>query len=98
MCACLLTMALHELANNAVKYGALSNGSGHVSVAWQLLGDREPSRVKLCWRESGGPPVKPPEHNGFGTLLLERALEGEQGAAYLDFDPKGLICILELAL
>ena len=43
-------------------------------------------------------PVKPPEHNGFGTMLLERALEGGQGAAHLDFDPKGLICILELAL
>jgi two-component system CheB/CheR fusion protein len=96
--SCLLTMALHELATNAVKYGALSNGSGQVSVAWQLLGDREPSRVKLCWHESGGPPVKPPEHNGFGTMLLERALEGGQGAAHLDFDPKGLICILELAL
>jgi hypothetical protein len=56
------------------------------------------NRVKLCWREAGGPSVKPPEHKGFGSLLLERALEGGLGVARLDYAPQSLICTLEVAL
>src|SRR5262249_28168214 len=52
-----LTLAIHELATNAVKYGALSNGGGQVRLHWQLL---EPRRLKFCWTESGGPPVARP--------------------------------------
>jgi PAS domain S-box-containing protein len=94
----LLAMGLYELGTNAVKYGALSNGSGTVCVAWELLQDAQGDRLKLCWRERGGPPVRPPEHKGFGSLLLERALEGGLGFARLDYEPQGLICTLEVAL
>ena len=94
----LLTMALHELATNAVKYGALSNGSGQVRVAWELRKDEEPRRLKLRWQESGGPVVKPPERKGFGSLLLDRALKYELGITRFDFDPRGLTWEMDIAL
>ena len=94
----LLTMALHELATNAVKYGALSNGSGQVRVAWELRKDEEPRRLKLRWQESGGPMVKPPERKGFGSLLLDRALKYELGITRFDFDPRGLTWEMDIAL
>jgi PAS domain S-box-containing protein len=94
----LLAMALYELGTNAVKYGALSNDRGSVCVQWELLQGAQLNRVKLCWCERGGPPVKPPEHKGFGSLLLERALEGGLGVARLVYAPQGLICTLEVAL
>jgi len=95
----LLTIALHELATNAMKYGALSNKTGQVLVAWELIGtDVQPNRLQLCWQESGGPPVKPPEQKGFGSQLIERALILGQGRGSLDFDPRGLACTLELDL
>ena len=81
-----------------VKYGALSNGSGTVRVEWELLQGAPLNRLKLCWREAGGPSVKPPEHKGFGSLLLERALEGGLGVARLDYAAQGLISTLEVAL
>lgn len=89
-----LSMAVHELATNAVKYGALSNGSGQVHIAWQTAPD---DRLKLRWQETGGPPVKPPERKGFGSRLIERALEGELGGARLEFAPEGVTCTLEIA-
>ena len=94
----LLTMALHELATNAVKYGALSNGSGQVRVAWELRKDEEPRRLKLRWQESGSPMVKPPERKGFGSLLLDRALKYELGITRFDFDPRGLTWEMDIAL
>jgi PAS domain S-box-containing protein len=97
--ASLLTMALHELATNAVKYGALSNGYGVVRLTWEVVGAEEDGQsVRLTWRELGGPPVVPPERKGFGSFLIERALQGGGGNARLDFDPNGLICSLELSL
>ena len=95
--ACLMMMALHELATNAVKYGALSNADGRVELACEVLRDGETNQFKLSWRESGGPPVEPPEHKGFGSLLIQRALEDEQGKARLDFDREGVRCTLEMA-
>jgi two-component sensor histidine kinase len=92
----LLAMALHELSTNAVKYGALSNGSGVVDVAWELTDDT--SRLRLNWRESGGPRVEPPQRKGFGSLLIKRALVGDEGAASLDFAPEGVACAIEIKL
>jgi two-component sensor histidine kinase len=92
-------MTLHELATNAVKYGALSNGYGVVSLTWEAKGAEEESQsVHLTWRELGGPLVVPPERKGFGSFLIERALQGGGGNARLDFNPNGLICSLEVAL
>jgi PAS domain S-box-containing protein len=84
-----LSMALHELATNAIKYGALSSSAGRVAVSWS----RADGAIKLEWCESGGPPVAPPEQTGFGSRLLGRVLEGELGGpAELDYAPTGLVC------
>lgn len=56
-------LVLHELATNAAKHGALSDGAGTVSVAWSV----ENGRIRFCWKEHGGPPVKRATHKGFGT-------------------------------
>jgi two-component sensor histidine kinase len=91
-----LAMALHELGTNAVKYGALSNDSGCVEISWEPQAQSD--RVLVCWRESGGPKVEPPEHQGFGARLIQRAMEGGLGKAQLDFHPQGLACTLEISL
>ena len=92
----MLTMALHELATNAVKYGALSNDStGRVRVVWEQV---RPRRMRLRWEESGGPLVRPPERKGFGSMLIERAFDGEQGSSQFEFSPHGLSCTIEIAL
>ena len=96
--ASLLTMALHELATNAVKYGALSNSYGVVSLTWEAAGHEDAQFVRLTWRELGGPLVVPPERKGFGSFLIERALQGGGGKAKLDFNPNGLVCSLEVAI
>jgi two-component sensor histidine kinase len=94
----LLAMALHELSTNAIKYGALSNQSGQVSVRWDLVPGVGAQRLKFVWQESGGPPVNPPERKGFGSVLIERALQRELGGVEYRFDPRGVTCTLELKL
>ncbi len=84
-----LTMALHELATNALKHGALSAPAGRVQLSWTVTDHT----VDLEWRESGGPAVSAPGRAGFGSRLLRRGLAGELGkAAELIFAPEGLIC------
>jgi two-component sensor histidine kinase len=86
-----VVLALHELATNAVKYGALSRAAGRVELGWSRGPD---GAVELRWVEAGGPPVaSPPERRGFGTRLLERALAQDLGpgaAVELRFEPAGL--------
>jgi PAS domain S-box-containing protein len=94
-----LTMALvfHELATNAVKYGALSVGSGRVDLSWSL--DADNVRLRLAWVESGGPPVTPPTRRGFGSRLIERGLRGEfRGSVTMDYRPAGFTCTMEARL
>jgi PAS domain S-box-containing protein len=91
-----VAMALHELATNAVKYGALSNGDGRVSIAWER--QTPANRMKLVWQESGGPEVCPPKQKGFGSHLIERAFKGQLGGSEIIFNPEGLSCTLEVAL
>jgi two-component sensor histidine kinase len=91
-----LTMVLHELATNAIKYGALSTNVGCVSVTWEVARDEQLTCVTIRWSESGGPPVEPPKQAGFGSLLIEKALEGEAGKARLEYNPGGLVCTIEL--
>jgi PAS domain S-box-containing protein len=90
----IVSMVIHELATNAIKYGALSNGSGRVTVAWEQ--HLAPNRVELVWRESGGPKVRPSQQKGFGSHLIERAVGGQLGSAQLVFNPQGLFCLLEI--
>ena len=86
-----LTLALHELATNAVKYGALSNREGKVHVTWSVANDR----LTLTWREFGGPPVQPPTRKGFGSVLIAHATDDE---AVIEFLPEGVRCTLSIPL
>lgn len=89
-----LAMALHELATNAAKYGALSRPEGRVEVAWRG-GRREP--LVLTWTETGGPKVTPPRRRGLGTAILRRALAGSLGGrSRLEWRREGLVCELVL--
>jgi PAS domain S-box-containing protein len=94
--AALITMALHELATNAAKYGALSNDSGRVSVVWGFVPDCGKKLINFAWIESGGPPVVKPTRRGFGSLLIERAMKAEARGIHLDFDEPGVTCMFEL--
>lgn len=82
-----VSLILHELATNAAKYGALSNVVGHIGLTWQKDGDR----VRLQWIEHDGPPVTPPEREGFGTKVVSRAFGAEFAPEVnFDFRPEGL--------
>jgi two-component system, chemotaxis family, CheB/CheR fusion protein len=86
-----LSLAVHELATNAVKYGALSQPSGRVEISWRIDDSVDPPELIFDWREKGGPPVKPPKRSGFGTEILERTLAFElKGRASLLFNPSGI--------
>lgn len=83
-----LSMAIHELATNAVKYGALSSPDGRVAIVWDL---DEAEELVLSWTEEGGPPVVAPSRSGFGSRLLQRSLPQELDAeAALTFAPDGV--------
>ena len=90
-----LSMALHELATNAAKYGALSNDDGTVHVTW-TLSDKESGHLALTWREAGGPTVLEPTRKGFGTTMLTRILAQEiKGEIAMDYRTDGLVCTME---
>jgi two-component sensor histidine kinase len=91
-----VTMALHELATNATKYGALSSATGRISVRWKVSSLAGQRWLKLRWRETGGPAVKAPERKGFGSFLIERALVGGRGRTRVRFVPQGLIFVAEI--
>lgn len=95
-----MALALHELATNALKYGALSTASGQVEIAWNLAHDQLGARqISLLWRELGGPPVTPPERTGFGTRLIARTFGQESGGqARIDYLPQGVQCVMQLPL
>ena len=86
-----LGMALHELATNAAKYGALSIPAGKVFIRWTMEPNSTKQVVKLVWHERNGPLVVTPKRRGFGTRLIERALAYDlRGKVKLDFAPDGL--------
>jgi two-component sensor histidine kinase/PAS domain-containing protein len=86
-----VSLVLHELATNALKYGALSVPGGRVGLGWRIEPADEGQRLRLRWEERGGPPVSPPDKEGFGTELIRRAFGFELGgAAELAFQPDGL--------
>ncbi|HZQ01184.1 MAG TPA: HWE histidine kinase domain-containing protein [Reyranella sp.] len=89
------SMAIHELATNAAKYGALSTAQGSVDVRWTT----DAGRLGLRWQESGGPEVSPPTHHGFGTLMVKRGLAAElHGDVAIDYDRSGVICTIDAPL
>ena len=87
-----LGMALHELATNAVKYGALSNSTGAVAIAWDWNVRRNADAMfEMSWRERDGPLVSTPERRGFGSTVIEAVVsKGLSGKVTLDFAPSGL--------
>ena len=90
-----ISMALHELATNATKHGALSMPEGTVSVIWEVDGARA---LRLLWAEAGGPPVTaPPTRRGFGSRLLETTLKDQLGGTLSrEWRSGGLVCTIEL--
>ncbi|GJD41626.1 MULTISPECIES: HWE histidine kinase domain-containing protein [Methylobacterium] len=90
------SMAFHELATNAVKYGALTSEVGRILLDWDIIDGLRPETLRLTWRESEGPPVCPPTRRGFGSRMIERALADElQGRAEIDYRPDGVVFIAE---
>ena len=87
-----LGLAVHELATNATKYGALSVLSGQVDISWSLM---TPELARVVWQESGGPPVLQDRPRGFGTDLIEKIVAHELGnGVELVFEPAGVCCTL----
>jgi light-regulated signal transduction histidine kinase (bacteriophytochrome)/CheY-like chemotaxis protein len=85
-----LSLAIHELATNAAKFGSLTMPAGRVLVNWALTSD---DNIVLSWHEKGGPPVSMPNRRGFGSTLIERALAMETGGkATIAYPPAGVIC------
>jgi len=96
-----LSMALHELATNAMKYGAFSTPQGRVTLRWETRTDAAGTAMalRIVWEERDGPPVRKPERKGFGSRLIERALARElNGQVRLEYDPAGVVCVIEMPL
>jgi len=86
-----LVLILHELAQNARKYGALSDTNGRLDVSWEDSPE-EVGKIEIIWRESGGPIVCAPQTKGFGLSLIERSKNMPFLAAELAFEPNGVVC------
>ena len=92
-----LGLAIHELAVNAARHGALSLPRGKVNIEWSLNDDEGGRQIDFVWTESGGPPVQEPERSGFGMMVIRRNLARAMGAdVQLDFRPAGLVARLSL--
>jgi PAS domain S-box-containing protein len=88
------TLAVHELATNAVKHGALSRATGTVDISWDVSADGIGPVLTFKWQERGGPPVAAPERRGFGTALLRASFP----EISLDYAPDGLVCEIKVPL
>jgi two-component system CheB/CheR fusion protein len=93
--AATLGMVFHELATNAAKYGALSIPDGKIDLSWQIEDDAGGKRLTINWAERHGPRVRPPKHDGFGSIFVERSVEFElEGTVGLEFEPSGVQCTI----
>jgi two-component sensor histidine kinase len=94
-----LALALHELATNSVKFGALARPEGHLTITWRRELEREDPCVRLEWREEAVPGCTPPGHRGFGRDLIERTVPYElRGGSRLTFEPGGARCVIDIPL
>jgi two-component sensor histidine kinase len=92
-----LALAVHELATNATKHGALSVPEGRATLTARLAAAETGAVLELVWRETDGPPVRPPTRHGFGTALLTRVIKRQhRGRVHLDWNPAGLVCRIVL--
>ena len=93
-----LTLAINELATNAVKYGALSSPNGGVDISWSTSAGGTPTFVFL-WREHGGPPVVEPARQGFGSRFIKEFMANDFGGTVrLSYEPAGVVCELRSPL
>nr|WP_066180984.1 HWE histidine kinase domain-containing protein [Hoeflea olei] len=84
----IMALVLHELSTNAAKYGALSGPGGRLDVSWSI---DAAGACRIDWTETGGPPVQPPRHQGFGTVLIDRSIPYDLGGnSSIDYAPEGL--------
>ncbi|MBT9469986.1 MAG: CHASE domain-containing protein [Pseudomonadota bacterium] len=94
-----LGMAFHELATNAVKYGALCGPDGRVEVGWKVTPAGQDRQLRIVWREEGGPPVKSPTRRGFGSRVIVGGLAHQlDGVVDLSFPPTGAVCTIVFRL
>ena len=92
-----LAMAVHELATNAAKYGALSVADGRVHISWLRIDEGEGDYLVLKWREERGPRVMPPSQLGFGSQLVKTTIEGSLGGTFdCSFEPDGFTCSISI--
>lgn len=92
-----LGVALHELATNAVKYGAFSNEAGRILMGWEIVASPKGDRLNLHWQETGGPAVSPPSRKGFGSTVIIAGLAHELGGEVnLDFPVEGAVCTINI--
>jgi PAS domain S-box-containing protein len=88
-------MVIHELATNALKYGALSNDAGRVSITWFIERDAPDAVLNFTWVEEGGPLVVAPRQVGFGSRLIQRGLSSDLGGdATIEFRPAGVVAVV----
>lgn len=93
-----ISLGAHELTTNAVKYGALSNQTGRVSISWTVSEIDDGKRLEIIWVERGGPAVSHPSKRGFGSRLLDRMSASEGGTVSRQFEAEGLTCTLTFRL
>ena len=94
-----LSLAVHELATNAMKYGALTVASGQVSITWTFEDRAGTPRFVFIWQEFGGPPASEPAAVGFGSRLISRVLGDDfEGAVEVTYGATGLVCRLTAPL
>lgn len=91
-----MAMILHELCTNAMKYGALANDSGRVTIGWTAQPSEVGTTVSLIWSESGGPAVTPPDEEGFGTRLIANLSRQLGGDCTFRYPPSGLVFHLSM--
>jgi PAS domain S-box-containing protein len=94
-----ITMALNELATNAIKHGALASPAGRLALGWAKRDEPDRTVLQVDWREQGGPVVLAPARRGFGTRLMQRCIEGDlAGEVDLSFEPTGVACRITFPL
>jgi PAS domain S-box-containing protein len=90
-----VALAIHELATNAMKYGALSTPKGQVSLQWKSKAKDKSAHVEIVWKESGGPLVRTPLREGFGSRVIRYATSRERdGSVVLAYEPSGVTCTI----
>ena len=88
-----MAVALHELATNAAKYGALSTDKGRIAIKWSHEAD---GRLILHWTETDGPAVRIPTRQGFGGRVIDRTIKQFKGKVSFDWRATGLVCEITL--